>query len=49
MPLRFILALSVAGARNLARQHNSNTAYDEKYNEILHQCQDVQESLGIRN
>jgi lipase chaperone LimK len=47
-PLRIILALGTAGAKNLARQHNSDTAYDEKYNEFLHQCQDIQESLGLR-
>jgi hypothetical protein len=48
-PLRLILAMGAAGAKNLARLHNSNSAYDDKYNETLHQCQEVQEGLGIRN
>jgi hypothetical protein len=48
-PLRIFLALGVAGAKNLARLHNSDTAYDYKYNEALNQCQDIEEGLGLRS
>ena len=48
-PLRMMLAMGRIGAMNLARQHNSGTGDDEKYNELLHQCQDIEESLGIRS
>ena len=46
--LRMMLGLGTAGAKNLAREHNSGKASDDKYDEFLHQCQDVEESLGLR-
>ncbi len=48
-PLRMMLALGIAGAKNLAREHNSGAANDDNYNEFLHECQDLEESLGIRS
>lgn len=46
--LRMMLGLGIAGAKNLAREHNSGKGSDDKYNEFLHECQDLQESLGLR-
>jgi hypothetical protein len=48
-PLRMMFALGTAGARRLARDHYAGTGNDQKYDEFLHECQDIEESLGIRS